>query len=344
MSFHEPLHRRKVLKVLLLITAVSGVIFFILNFQRGLYPLAFTELAASAYSLACYRSVSVTSNLKAWTLAYLISFLTVMMFALAQPRASDTVFVWVLLIPQITYLLVGVSLGFAITAFYLAIALIIFIYRYLGGDTTQPVSIANVVLCTLAVWSFAHLYEQGRARYNRRLLQIAERDPLTGLLNRMRLAEIVETEIRNSAARGQSVAFILLDLDHFKQINDAYGHPAGDNALIYVTEKLQSVIRKTDYIFRVGGEEFCILLPGADRLSGSDVAENARRALEGNGFFVDGEAVPFTASFGVAVSGCDGGNLIDLYHAADQRMYAAKYAGRNRVVFDDVEVTETPVF
>ena len=344
MSFREPLHRRKVLKGLLLITAVSGVIFFVLNYQRGMYTLAYTELAAAVYSLGCYRSVSTTENLRAWTLAYLIPFLSVMMFALARPGSSDTIFVWVLLIPQITYLLMGVTGGFIVTAVYLLIALVIFILRYLGGDTIKPVGIANVVICTLAIWSFAHIYEQGRARYSMRLLEIAERDPLTGLLNRRRLAEIVESEIRNSAARNQTVAFILLDLDHFKQINDTHGHPAGDDALIYVTERLHSVIRKTDYIFRVGGEEFCILLPGADLRAGSDVAENARRALESGGFYVNGEPVACTASFGVAISGSDGSNLIDLYHAADQRMYAAIYAGRNRVVFDDVEVSTIPSF
>jgi len=344
MPFREPLHRRKVLKVLLLITFISGIIFFVLNFQRGLYILAYTELAAAAYSLACYGPVTRTTNLRAWTFAYLLPFLSVMMFALAWPGTTDTIFVWVLLIPQISYLLVGVTLGFVITASYLLMATVIFVLRYLSGDTTQTLGVANAVICTIAIWSFAHLYEQGRESYSRRLLEIAERDPLTGLLNRMRLAEIVESEIRNSAARKQTVVFILLDLDHFKRVNDSYGHPAGDEALIAVADTLQSVVRKTDYIFRLGGEEFCILLPGADRQAGTDVAENARSTLESSVFHADGQAVSCTASFGVAVSGSDGNNLIDLYHAADQRMYAAKFAGRNRVVFDDVEVSGTPSF
>ena len=88
----------------------------------------------------------------------------------------------------------------------------------------------------IAIWSFAHYYEQSRERYSRRLLQIAERDSLTGLLNRMRLAEVVDSEIRNAETRGQTMAMILLDLDHFKQVNDCHGHPAGDHALIYVAD------------------------------------------------------------------------------------------------------------
>ena len=344
MSYREPLHRRSVLKGLLLITFVSGLLFFILNSQRGLYALAALELGAALYSLALYRVATHTRHLDAWIMAYLLPFLSIMMFALAQPRASDTVFVWVFLIPQISYLLTGVQRGFVITGVYFLAAISIFYYRFHDSASLSPVSTANFIICAMAIWSFAHHYEQGRERFSRRLLHIAERDSLTGLLNRMRLAEIVSSEIRNAETRGQTVGMILLDLDHFKQINDSYGHPAGDNALIYVAEKLQSVVRKTDYIFRIGGEEFCILLPGADLDGAGEVAESARRALEQGGLNVAGTPVPFTASFGVAVSGEDGMDLGALYHAADERLYMAKAAGRNRVVADDISPLLVPGF
>ncbi|MCA6062225.1 GGDEF domain-containing protein [Thalassolituus marinus] len=338
MSLREPLHRRTLIKILLLITGVSGVIFFALNMSRGLYVLGTVELIVAAYSLLLYRVVSRTEHLDKWILAYLIPFLTTMMFALAQPGASDTIFVWVFLIPQISYLLTGVGRGFVITAFYLFTAACIFLYRFYSSGVISPVSVANIVICAVAIWSFAHHYEHGRERYSRKLLHFAERDSLTGLLNRMRLAELVESEIRNARARQQSVAIVLLDLDYFKTVNDRYGHPAGDEALIFTAEKLQSVVRRTDYIFRLGGEEFCILLPGADLNAGREVAESARRALEQGDFHIGELDVPFTGSFGVAVSGRDGDSLIDLYHAADQRLYAAKHAGRNRVVSDEMEL------
>lgn len=343
MSYREPLHRRKLLKVLLLITSVSGVIFFVLNSLRGLYTLGIVELMAAFYSLLLYRVVSNTRHLNAWILAYLLPFLTTMMFALAQPRTSETIFVWVFLIPQVSYLLAGTERGFAITAFYLLSAAAIFFVRFYDTGILQPVSVMNIVLCAGAIWSFAHHYEAGREKFSSKLLQIAERDSLTGLLNRMRLAELVESEIRNAEARQQSVAMVLLDLDQFKNINDTYGHPVGDDALIYAADKLQSAVRKTDYVFRIGGEEFCILLPGADLEGGIEVAESVRRSLEEGAFRVGGEEVPFTGSFGVAVSGQDGRNMIDLYHAADARMYAAKFAGRNRVVADDLAVAGQPL-
>jgi len=342
--YREPLHRRTVLKALLLITMISGVLFCILNTQRGVYALATIELLTAAYSLLLYRVVSRTRHLDAWILAYLLPFLSIMMFALAQPGTSDSIFVWVFLIPQISYLLTGVKRGFMITGFYLLTAAALFYNRYQDMETMPAVSIANTVICAIAIWSFAHYYEQSRERYSRRLLQIAERDSLTGLLNRMRLAEVVDSEIRNAETRGQTMAMILLDLDHFKQVNDCHGHPAGDHALIYVAEKLQSAVRKTDYVFRLGGEEFCILLPGADRYSAAEVAESARRELEQGDFCMAGKPLSLTASFGIAVSGEDGHELVELYHIADQRMYAAKHGGRNRVIADDLEELHATAF
>ncbi|WP_430459714.1 GGDEF domain-containing protein [Thalassolituus sp. LLYu03] len=344
MSYREPVYRRNLLRVLLLLTAVSGFVFCALNVMRGMVILGLVELLAGAYSLMLYQLVPNARNLNRWILAYLIPFFTIMMFALAQPGTSETVFVWVFLIPQVSYLLTGVARGFVITGVYLLTSAVIFYLRFHDSGLLQPVAVANVITCALAVWSFAHHYEYSRARFSRKLLRIAERDSLTGLLNRMRMAELVESEVRNADARKQTVALILLDLDHFKHINDQYGHPVGDLALIHAADKLQSVVRKTDYVFRLGGEEFCILLPGADIAGAVEVAENVRRSLQEGGFRVEGREIPFTASFGVAVSGADGLTMVDLYHAADARMYAAKYAGRNRVVADDRAVTETPEF
>ena len=220
MSYREPLHRRKLLKILLILTSVSGVVFFTINSLRGLYPLALVELIAALYSLALYPVVARTQHLNAWILAYLLPFMTTMMFALAQPAASSTVFVWVFLIPQVCYSLTGVGRGFAISGFYLLCAGAIFFYRFFDSGMVQPAALANIVICAIAVWSFAHHYEYARERFSSRLLHLAERDSHTGLLNRMRLAELVESEITNAQARGQTAAMILLDLDFFKQIKE----------------------------------------------------------------------------------------------------------------------------
>lgn len=332
MMMREPLHRRSVLKALLLITAAGGVIFFLINFPRGLHALAFTELVASFCSLLIYRIAGRTARLDLWILLYLIPFLTIMMFALAQPRASDTVFIWVLIIPQVSYLLTGVRRGFQITAVYLLSAVVIYAYRFYGSGAVSAISTANVGLCALAIWSFTHLYELGREQHHQRLLQLASRDPLTGLYNRMRLAEITQAELERTRLSGDHVALVLLDLDYFKRINDRFGHQGGDDALMFTAYQLQNAVRRTDYVFRMGGEEFCVLLPGATADEALTVAESLRHGLENGELRIAGQRVILTASIGIAVSTDDGEDLESLYRIADQRLYQAKDEGRNRVV------------
>ncbi len=149
------------------------------------------------------------------------------------------------------------------------------------------------------------------------------RDPLTGALNRAAL------ERRHAAATqdGNHACFIVFDLDHFKQVNDLRGHPFGDRALQHAATIAASVVRDGDSLFRLGGEEFAILLPAASRQDALHVAERARQAIRNT--TIDG--VKITASFGVAEA-ADGVSLPDLYDLADQALYRAKHSGRDQVV------------
>lgn len=332
MSYTEPLYRRKLLRALLVLTAISAVLFFALNLSRGLHFLAFLELCAGLYSLLLYPVIGRTRRLDAWTLAYLLPFLAVMMVALAQPRATPTVFVWVFLIPQLAYLLTGKIRGFFITLVYLLIATGIFLYRFGHQGSGEPVGIFNILICMLVIWSFAHYYEAGREKFSSQLINLAERDSLTGLLNRMRFSDLVESEIFNAGVRGQQVSLVLLDIDHFKRINDRYGHPLGDRVLVYLARLLGSLVRKSDYVFRIGGEEFCLLLPGAGEKEALRVAEQIAHHLTRRALWPDALDLQLTVSIGIAVSDRDGVNMEELYYAADQRLYAAKAAGRNRIV------------
>ncbi len=147
----------------------------------------------------------------------------------------------------------------------------------------------------------------------------AETDPLTGVLNRRGF----ERRVVDRAAGGM----LLLDLDHFKEVNDTYGHEAGDHVLVDVAEAIQSVLRRSDVLARFGGEEFVIFLPGASSAEAMAAAERIRAVIES---MVRAGDRPVTASVGVAQSrGLR--PVADLLTAADAASYAAKRAGRNRV-------------
>ncbi|MBT9487331.1 MAG: diguanylate cyclase [Rubrivivax sp.] len=157
------------------------------------------------------------------------------------------------------------------------------------------------------------------------LRELSLRDPLTGLWNRRALDQRFEAEALHSARTGQPLALALLDLDHFKRINDSDGHAAGDAVLAAVAAHLRGGVRGSDAVFRIGGEEFALLLPGSDLAGARQRVDVLRATLQ-----VPGRAV--TLSAGVAQLGLHGGSLDALYSSADRALYAAKAAGRNQVV------------
>lgn len=164
-----------------------------------------------------------------------------------------------------------------------------------------------------------------------KLRQLAETDGLTGILNRGALEQRAATLLTTRPAQ-QPLPLILLDIDHFKSINDRYGHVAGDEVLKETARRLQAALRPTDVIARFGGEEFAILLADPTMNPGL-IAERLRSAFLASPFTLDsGALLDVTASFGVAAMAPDAGSWLDLVEDADQALYEAKAAGRNRVV------------
>jgi len=155
-------------------------------------------------------------------------------------------------------------------------------------------------------------------------------DPLTGLPNRAAWTEQVEREMLDWQENGGHLAMAILDLDHFKRINDSYGHLAGDKVLKIVADQLRKRLRARDFIARFGGEEFVLLLPQTSPAAGAQVAEVLRAAIEACPFHFKGERVVITASIGVSAfrSGERGDQVLK---RADAALYRAKDLGRNRV-------------
>jgi diguanylate cyclase (GGDEF)-like protein/PAS domain S-box-containing protein len=178
--------------------------------------------------------------------------------------------------------------------------------------------------------SFIDISEQLQQKQH--LEQLASTDTLTGLSTRRQLLELAGHELARARRSHRPLALVFLDVDHFKSINDRFGHDTGDRVLQRIGDVLHRELRAADLAARWGGEEFCALLPDTDLRAATDIAERLRTAVERMPFAApDGSPLPVTASFGVAISRPDDNDLRRLADAADQAMYRAKQEGRNRV-------------
>lgn len=158
----------------------------------------------------------------------------------------------------------------------------------------------------------------------------AAHDCLTGLWNRVAILEILQRELARSRREAAPVAVIMVDLDYFKQINDTHGHLAGDAVLREVSRRMGSSMRPYDAIGRYGGEEFLIVAPGCDATAAVKLAERFRACISQKPIDIFDGAFPATVSLGVTASS-DAKEADDLVRAADEALYRAKNAGRNRV-------------
>ncbi len=167
---------------------------------------------------------------------------------------------------------------------------------------------------------------------NHKLSYLAEHDPLSGLLNRRAFNGIVEHELLRFQRTQQPLCLLQLDLDHFKTVNDRFGHPLGDVVIKRVATLLSSQVRSLDSLARLGGEEFMLLLVDCDREHGLQIAEHLRQLVETHLKVVDGNAVALSVSIGMSyLEAGQSGTYDSLYLASDRALYSAKQDGRNRV-------------
>jgi diguanylate cyclase (GGDEF)-like protein len=170
-------------------------------------------------------------------------------------------------------------------------------------------------------------------RYRSELQVLASTDPLTGLANRRTFYEHAEGELMRVVRTGRVASLLLLDLDHFKRVNDTYGHSVGDAVLVEAARRIATCARrKIDLAARLGGEEFAILLPETDAKGALVLAERVRAALSGEPIAIgEANALRITTSVGIAVATPATASIEEFLRSADEAVYRAKHAGRNQV-------------
>lgn len=173
------------------------------------------------------------------------------------------------------------------------------------------------------------------------LNRLAAIDGLTGCYNRRALLELAEREIARCERSAADLAVMMIDIDHFKPLNDSHGHTVGDAILVQVVQRARATLRPVDLFGRYGGEEFCVVLPGLAPGDTLSVAERLRGAVAGVPCVVGNLSIGVTISLGVAHYGRDGRTVAELISAADVALYQAKTAGRDRVVLATADIFTT---
>ncbi|WP_223483725.1 GGDEF domain-containing protein [Pseudomonas sp. A-RE-19] len=174
------------------------------------------------------------------------------------------------------------------------------------------------------------LFPMRNALLYRAATQSALRDPLTDTGNRIAMDQTLQREIEMSRRHSQPLSLLMLDIDHFKHINDTYGHSAGDEVLKAVAASIKNQLRNVDMVFRFGGEEFLILLSNTSRDAAAMIGERLRFAAQAQEYTADGKAIELTVSLGCSTL-LPGESADSLLRRADSALYVAKREGRNRL-------------
>jgi diguanylate cyclase (GGDEF)-like protein len=337
--------RRGLLSAVLPIAALFAALFGVL-FDLGLNDIGRFH-ANVDYVYATVSLALLLALLAGWLrqglvlqLFLLASFLT-FVSALVNVPIDQFRGIWFYLLVFVAYMLSGSAAGMAYTgASILAIAAAASAMELLLNDETLVSMVIGLLIFSLLSFVYARqtlCYAGLIESKNQELAYLANRDPLTGILNGRAYDETGEDLLAAVRHSGQPLALLYLDIDHFKAINDTHGHHVGDDVLVCMVRAISGVLRRSDIFARVGGEEFCVLLPGADRDTGLRLAEKVRAAVEAASCEVDGNRFTLTVSIGVSIRRDSDHALVDLEKRADQALYAAKQSGRNRVCVDEAD-------
>jgi diguanylate cyclase (GGDEF)-like protein len=327
------------LYIILLFGAVSSII-FIVSHYTGANVLTSGHINAQKFHVTISVLLAFVLygrkkafNTVAW-LALINSFIVFISAMFLVPEDPLRV-IWFFLNLPAVFLLLGRFVGVCTTV--VSAICIIVGNRYLTTPY-PPNAIATSVVAFLYISVFFYIYSSRPVSYFHRMLEsneklryLANHDQLTGVLNARTFYEVCDHMICVARRDSKPFSVLFVDLDHFKKVNDTYGHDAGDTVLRAATECMSGNIRECDVIGRVGGEEFSVYLPETDNEGAMVLAEKLRARIEDLMPVINGKPLRVTASIGVASEMPHHVSIADIQRDADHAMYHAKQEGRNRV-------------
>ncbi len=334
------------INVLNLFAFVGFSITFVLgiraSFHEGL-PLASALFGAFFLFLSSHLYLRFSSSHRAYKTGSLLlqSVLIVLcLYLVYSGGTNQTGPLWIYLVPPVVMFFSGFRRGLiTIALFATAYSILVFApFDFLHPVTYSYEFKTRLLYSFLTLTFLASFYEYSRQSSFQRLNELtielekqARLDPLTHLLNRRGMRERIEQEFIRQQRNKTGLSFLLIDVDHFKRVNDSYGHETGDTVLMALSQLLTDSIRKQDAVARWGGEEFLLLLPDTSLTQAATLAEKIRAQLEEYPIRHDQHSLHITLSIGVAEVK-DSDRPDDAINRADKRLYLAKQQGRNRVV------------
>ncbi|QSP95705.1 diguanylate cyclase [Marinobacter salinisoli] len=326
-------HRRSLTRLMFTVTGTALTVFACLQLLNGAWWVGVCELLASATLFVGVWRLEATPHLQQWIYLYLVALFSFFLVIMILPNASVAAFVWILMIPVLAYLLLGKREGLILSVPFMLLGGYFYV-RHLGTVDNPGIAIdlLNFVLCASLMLAFVHLYEIRREEAENRLVTMAQTDALTGLPNRSNFQETLARTLAESERSGADFALVIMDIDHFKLINDALGHDAGDRVLRHIASRLQERLRATDFVGRIGGEEFGLILRGVRPAHAFELMDELRQVIAEREVRYGEARICVTASFGIAHWPVHGRSAETLFSMADRSLYKGKTSGRNCVV------------
>ena len=320
---------------------ITGVMSLI-GFYNQDFLLASILLGSSLLYLVIFYLYHKHNKKRLVSSVVIYSLHSLMYYLVYTGGVDSTGILWLFIIAPVTIYIHGLKRGAAETIGFLAIvAVLMNLPPPLAGEYYKPTFQIRFFLSFLTVSFLSALYEYSRNNWYKHTLALTEKyqrlalkDPLTQLSNRRHALHLLEQEQSRLERSGDSACILLCDIDHFKQINDEYGHNAGDQVLAELAHLFNTVTRKHDTVARWGGEEFIFILPYTDIESAKVTAEKLRQVTKNHTFYFDLTAINVTISIGIEAL-CSTAQLDHCIHIADQRLYLAKSSGRDQICVGD---------
>lgn len=293
------------------------------------------QLSCSAVLICLFTYVFVKNYIKAIGVIIYVVDMILMIVVTYDPQGSELIILFFITPLLVAYLFFSSRSALIASIFSYSILGYLFFLQHL--DASSPQFILEMVLLVFAgISSIAGLHVVIGLRYSieQKLISVAQTDALTELPNKMYFNERLDQEISRANREETSLCLGLIDLDHFKRVNDTYGHECGDSVLSHVARLISESIRATDTACRVGGEEFVIIMPNTSFDEAHHMLERLRKIIEGSPIKWKSHTIHLTASIGLSDLNTHE-KKHNLFSNADNAMYQAKQRGRNQVAFFD---------